>query len=212
MHQPLSRCAAPLVADGLDRGRCGSAVKFGDAEGEVPVPHPVAGEAYLDQARSFQPVRHFQVADVQRARPEALNERLHARLGLRRCPRPGCAPSSRRPSKSTTLNTPHANTHTTTRKPSPRGSPKPHAKPAPPTLNSLANNWRCSSMAPRPAPGSSTPTPSPPPPPSPPSSSTTPSPPQPREVSAEVSGLLLCGWRVSDSPIRPRRPGRGRPR
>ena len=68
-----------------------------------------------------------------------------------------CAPTSRRPSKSTTLNTPHANTHATTRKPSPRGSPKPHAKPAPPTPNSSANNWRCSSMAPRPAPGSSTP-------------------------------------------------------
>ena len=29
--------------------------------------------------------------------------------------------------------------------------------------HSSANNWRCSSMAPRPAPGSSTPTPSPPP-------------------------------------------------
>ena len=57
-------------------------MKFGDAEGEVPVPHPVAGEAHLDQARSFQPVRHSQAADVQRAQPEALDERLHARLGL----------------------------------------------------------------------------------------------------------------------------------
>ena len=90
-----------------------------------------------------------------------------------------CAPTSRRPSKSTTLSTPHANTHATTRKPSPRGSPKPPAKPAPPTPNSSASNWRCSSTAPRPAPGSSTPNPSPPPPPSPPSSSTTPSPRQP---------------------------------
>src|SRR6202522_2937505 len=104
-----------------------------------------------------------------------------------RSPRPGhrtsrqCAPTSRRPSKSTTLSTPHANTHATTRKPSPRGSPKPPAKPAPPTPNSSANSWRCSSTAPRPAPGSSTPNPSPPPPPSPPSSSTTPSPRQPSD-------------------------------
>ena len=39
-----------------------------------------------------------------------------------RCLRPGCALSSRRPSKSTTLSTPHPNTHAATRKPSPRGS------------------------------------------------------------------------------------------
>ena len=91
-----------------------------------------------------------------------------------------CAPTSRRPSNSTTPNTPHPSTHATTRPPSPRGSPKPHAKPAPPTPNNSANNWRCSSTAPRPAPGSSTATPSPPPPPSPPSSSTTPSPRQVR--------------------------------
>lgn len=87
-----------------------------------------------------------------------------------------CAPTSRRPSKSTTPNTPRPNTHATTSSPSPRGSPKRPAKPAPPTPNSSANNWRCSSMAPRPAPECSTPNPSPPPPPSPPSSSTTPSP------------------------------------
>jgi hypothetical protein len=37
-------------------------MEFGDAEGEVPVPCPVAGEAHLDQARPFQPVRHFQAA------------------------------------------------------------------------------------------------------------------------------------------------------
>jgi hypothetical protein len=43
----------------------------------------VAGQAHLDQARSFQPVRQFQAADVQRAQPEALDERLHARLRLR---------------------------------------------------------------------------------------------------------------------------------
>jgi hypothetical protein len=102
-----------------------------------------------------------------------------------RCPRPGhrtsrpCAPTSPHPSKSTTLSTPHASTHTITRKPSPRGSPKPHAKLAPPTLNSSANNWSCSSMARQPVPVSSTPTPSPPPPLSPPSSSTTPSSRQP---------------------------------
>ncbi len=42
--------------------------------------------------------------------------------------------------------------------------------------NSSANNWRCSSTAPRPAPKSSIASLSPPPPPSPQSSSTTPSP------------------------------------
>jgi hypothetical protein len=73
---------APFV-DGLDRGQCGADGIFGDAEGEVQVPHPVAGEAHRDHARSFQPVRHFQAADVQRAQPEALDERLHVRLGLR---------------------------------------------------------------------------------------------------------------------------------
>ena len=109
-------------------------------------------------------------------------ERLLAAVEV---PRPGhrtsrpCAPSSRRPSRSLTLSTPQSSTHATTRKPSPRGSPKPPAKPAPPTPNNSASNWRCSSTAPRPAPGSSTPNPSPPPPPSPPSSSTTPSPRQP---------------------------------
>jgi hypothetical protein len=30
-------------------------------------------------------------------------------------------------------------------------------------------------------------------------------------MTAEVSGLLLFGWQVSGSPVRPRRPGRGRP-
>jgi Glycosyl hydrolase family 65, N-terminal domain len=63
--------------------RSGSDGKFGDAEGEVQVPHPVVGEAHRDHARSFQPVRHFQAADVQRAQPEALDERLHTCLGLR---------------------------------------------------------------------------------------------------------------------------------
>ena len=57
--------------------------KFGDAEGEVQVPHPVVGEAHRDHACSFQPVRHFQAADVQGAQPEALDERLHTCLGLR---------------------------------------------------------------------------------------------------------------------------------
>jgi hypothetical protein len=41
----------------------------------------VAGEAHHDYAGSFQPVRHVQAADVQRAQPEALDERLYARLG-----------------------------------------------------------------------------------------------------------------------------------
>ena len=87
-----------------------------------------------------------------------------------------CAPTSQRPSKSTTPTTPHRDTPATTRRPLPRGSPKPPAKPAPPTPNSSASNSRCCSTAPRPAPESSTANPSPPPPPSPPSSSTTPSP------------------------------------
>lgn len=46
-------------------------------------PHPVVGEAYCDHARSFQPVRHFQAADVQRAQPEAFDERPHTCLRLR---------------------------------------------------------------------------------------------------------------------------------
>ena len=84
LRDPKTPCSWPSAGGRLwAGGRCGTDVKFGDAEGEVPVPHPVAGEAYLDQARSFQPVRHFQVADVQRVQPEALDERLHARLGLR---------------------------------------------------------------------------------------------------------------------------------
>ena len=136
-------------------------------------------------------------------------ERLLATFDVRTT-RP-CARSSRRPSKSPTRATRHAFTPATTRRPLPRGSPIPPARPAPPTPNSSASNWRCSWTAPRPAAGSSTPTPSPPPPPSPPSSSTTPSPRQPGGVSAEVSGLLLFGWQASDSPVGPRRPGRGRP-
>jgi len=34
---------------------------------------------------------------------------------------------------------------------------------------------------------------------------------QPPAMTAEVSRLRLCGWQVSGSPVRPRRPGRGRP-
>jgi AcrR family transcriptional regulator len=55
-----------------------------------------------------------------------------------------CARSSQRPSKSTTRATPHAYTPATTRRPLPRGSPKPPARPAPPTPNNSASNWRCS--------------------------------------------------------------------
>src|ERR1700722_11258788 len=132
-----------------------------------------------------------------------------------RSPRPGhrtsrpCAPTSRRPSKSTTLSTPHASTHATTRKPSPRGSPRPPAKPAPPTPNSSASNWRCSSTAPRPAPGSSTPNPSPPPPPSPPSSSTTPFQRQPSGDRGSISVLSHGqvvrgdGGEIPDEPAAP---------
>src|SRR3954471_24546913 len=69
------------------------------------------------------------------------------------------------------------------KRPLPRGSPKPPARPAPPTPNSSASNWRCSWTAPRLAAESSTPTPSPPPPPSPSFSSTTPSPRQRRHPS-----------------------------
>src|SRR3954453_8777897 len=61
----------------------GSAGELVDAEGEAPMADPVAGEAHRDQAHSFQPVRQFQAADVQRAQPEALDECRHARLGLR---------------------------------------------------------------------------------------------------------------------------------
>ena len=87
-----------------------------------------------------------------------------------------CARSSQRPSNSTTRATPHAYMPATTSRRLPRGSPKPPARPAPPTPNSSASNWRCSWMAPRPAAESSTPQPSPPPPPSQQSSSRTPSP------------------------------------
>src|SRR6202012_4446557 len=71
----------PKVLAARAGGRYGSAGEFSDAEGEVPVPHPVPGEAHRDQARPFQPVRHFQAADVQRAQPEALAESLDTRLG-----------------------------------------------------------------------------------------------------------------------------------
>src|SRR5690349_11997743 len=34
--------------------------EIADAEGEVEVPHAVAGQAHHQQTRPFQPVRHFQ--------------------------------------------------------------------------------------------------------------------------------------------------------
>ena len=46
-----------------------------DAEGEVQAPHAIAGQAHRQQARPLQPVRHAQVAGIQRAQPEALDER-----------------------------------------------------------------------------------------------------------------------------------------
>src|SRR6204780_1353660 len=55
-----------------------------DVEAEVDVePCAVAGQAHQQRAHSFQPVRHHQVSRVQRAQPEALDERRHARLGPR---------------------------------------------------------------------------------------------------------------------------------
>src|SRR3984893_12219857 len=53
-----------------------------DAEGDVE-PCAVAGQAHQQQARSLPPVRHRPVSGVQRAQPEALDERRHARLGVR---------------------------------------------------------------------------------------------------------------------------------
>src|ERR1039458_6222363 len=54
-----------------------------DAEREVEVPHAMAGQADHHQAHPFQPAGHLQAAGIQRAQPEALNERRHARLGPR---------------------------------------------------------------------------------------------------------------------------------
>jgi hypothetical protein len=56
IHRPLSGARRP-VRRLLGPG--GSAGEFVDAESEVPVANPVAGEAYRDQTNSFQPVRHF---------------------------------------------------------------------------------------------------------------------------------------------------------
>src|SRR3954453_19287453 len=60
-----------------------SAGELADPESEVPVPDPVAGECHRDHAHPFQPVRHGETADVQRAQADALDERRHARLRLR---------------------------------------------------------------------------------------------------------------------------------
>lgn len=46
-----------------------------DAEGEAVVPHAIAAQAHHQQARSLQPVRHRQVAGVQRAQSQGLDER-----------------------------------------------------------------------------------------------------------------------------------------
>ncbi len=77
----LVRCAiafTPAPSPGRQPLRGGSVDRLlkravGDAEGEVQVPHPVVGEAQRDHFRSFRPVRLSQVADVQRAQPEALD-------------------------------------------------------------------------------------------------------------------------------------------
>ena len=89
----------------------------------------------------------------------------------------------------------------------PLGSAKPPARPAPPTPNSSASNWRCFSMAPRPAAESSTPLPSPPPPPSQQSSSTTPSPPQ----QCHPTPADHPARRVCDRPSPPTQRDRGGP-
>ena len=166
-HQPHRHGPALRGGPGVEAHGLPALHRQGRARRRVPA--PVRSRRH---ARSVRPHRPH----APRTTPRCLRGARDRGTG-----HPPCAPTSRRPSKSTTLSTPHASTHATTRKPSPRGSPKPPAKPAPPTPNSSASNWRCSSTAPRPAPGSSTPTPSPPPPPSPPSSSTTPSPRQPTE-------------------------------
>src|SRR3984957_11492402 len=55
-----------------------------DVDAEVDVePCAVAGQAHQQRAYSLQPVRHRQVSGVQRAEPEALNERRRACLGVR---------------------------------------------------------------------------------------------------------------------------------
>src|ERR1700712_792245 len=76
-NRPWGVLASRLLGPG------GSAGEFVDAEGEAPVANPIAGEPHRDHAHPFQPVRHFQAADVQRAQPEALDKCRHARLGLR---------------------------------------------------------------------------------------------------------------------------------
>src|SRR6185312_12778880 len=78
----IPRCSRGLLEDvGLAQG--GSAGEFGGAECDVEVVQSMTGEAHEDQARSLQPVRHGQAADVQRAQPETGDELRHARLGLR---------------------------------------------------------------------------------------------------------------------------------
>src|SRR5271154_2518479 len=60
-----------------------SAWEFSGAESDLEVLHPMTGETHEDQTRSFQPVRHVQAADIQRAQPETRDELRHARLALR---------------------------------------------------------------------------------------------------------------------------------
>ena len=145
------------------------------------IPAPIRSRRHAGSVRPHRP-------HAPRTTPRGLRTTHDRDTGRHHAPVPLHRGVRRNPRPSTT---PHANAHTTTRKPSPHGSPKPHAKPAPPTPNSSANNWRCSSMAPRPATEPSTPKPSPPPPPSPPSSSTTPSPHQPSDEGVSESGHRL---------------------
>src|ERR1022692_1220663 len=54
-----------------------------DAEGEVEVPHAVAGQAHRQRPDPFQPAGYLQAADIERTQSEALDERRHTRVGPR---------------------------------------------------------------------------------------------------------------------------------
>src|SRR4051812_36119601 len=82
IDQRLCGCAAP-PSDAWTGALCCSVGKFGGAESDLEVVPPVASQAHQDQARPFQPVRHVQAADVQRAQSEAGDELHHVRLGAR---------------------------------------------------------------------------------------------------------------------------------
>lgn len=80
--QRLFTLAAMLTATRNSPGEAGPRAGCGggsaevvDAEREVEVPDPVAGQAHRQHARSLYPVGHAQVAGVPWAQSEALDER-----------------------------------------------------------------------------------------------------------------------------------------